>query len=86
MLRKDLLRKDVSETICEESFSGLMKLLKELDWKYGMPPGPTVTHARMYNAPPPDSEFFTVEINLESSGVNKGVRYRLPEASVAVLR
>lgn len=42
-----LLRKEVSETICEESFSGLMKLLKALDWKYGMPPGPTVTHAKM---------------------------------------
>ncbi len=81
-----LPRNDASETICEESFCGLIKLRKELDWKYGIPLGPTITHAKMYNASPPNSEFFTAEINLESFRVNKGVRYRFPAASVAVLR
>ncbi|MEM7558564.1 MAG: hypothetical protein AAF394_05535 [Planctomycetota bacterium] len=78
-----LLRNDAGETIREESFPGPIKPLKALDWKCKIPPGPTVTHVKMYDPPPPDSEFFTVEANLECLGLNRVVLYRFPATSVA---
>ena len=78
-----LLRNDAGETIREESFPGIIKPGNALDWKCDIPPGPTVTHVKMYDPPPPGSEFFTVEVNLECFGLNKVVRYRFPAASVA---